>query len=150
MRGREGVDSETLERLRAYFSRQEPVLAAFGFGSFFAGRACRESDVDVAVVLGPAYPGEVDPFALRVRLASDLVGILHRNEVDVLVLNEAPPLLAARVLREGVRIYCRQEAALREFLRDTLLRAADLAPFLARHERTLLRILAHELSRGAD
>ncbi len=143
------MDPKMQERLRAYFSRQESVLAVFGFGSVFAGRACRESDVDVAVVVMPEIARKADLFALRVRLASDLVGVLHRNEVDVLILNEAPPLLASRVLREGVQIYCREEQAFRAFLRDTLLRAADLAPFLARHERTLLRSVRHELSRGA-
>ena len=68
------------------------------------------------------------------------MGVLHTGEVDVLVLDEAPPLLAAGVLREGY-VCCRDEEALREFTRDRLVWAADLQPFLRWHERTLLRAL---------
>lgn len=133
---------DLVERLGAYFAREGPrsVLAAFLFGSHATGRAARESDVDVAVVLDPAH--RQDSFELQVRVSSDLVGVLHINDVDVLVLNQAPPVLAARVLREGVRVYCRDEEALRAFALDRWLRAADLEPFLRRHEKTLLRSLA--------
>lgn len=133
---------ELVERLRAYFAQRGPasVMAAFLFGSHAAGRAGRESDVDVAVVLEPGSTRE-QAFDLRVRVASDLVGVLHCNDVDVLVLNEAPPLLAARVLREGIPVYRRDEEALRAFTVDRLLRAADVRPFLERHEKALLRSL---------
>ena len=86
------------------------MVAAFLFGSQATARAVRGSDVDVAVVLDPTTRG-VDSFSLRVDLSSDLAGVLHTNEVDVLVLDEAPPLLAARVLRAGC-VYCRDEEAL--------------------------------------
>ncbi len=133
---------DVVERLGAYFAREGPpgVLAAYLFGSHATGRAARESDVDVAVVVDPTCRPE-DSFELRVRVSSDLVGVLHANDVDVLVLNEAPPVLAARVLREGVRVYCRDEEALRAFALGRLLRAGDLEPFLRRHEETLLRSL---------
>lgn len=133
---------ELVERLRAYFAQpgSAPVVAAFLFGSCAAGRAGRESDVDVALVLQPGCTGE-DAFDLRVQVASDLVSVLHCNDVDVLILNEAPPLLAARVLREGIPVYRQDEEALRAFTVDRLLRAADLRPFLERHEKTLLRSL---------
>lgn len=80
------------------------------------------------------------------------MGVLHANDVDVLVLNEAPPVLAARVLREGVGAYCRDEEALRAFALGRLLRAEDLEPFLRRHEKTLLQMVidvAGELSGSA-
>jgi predicted nucleotidyltransferase len=136
------------ERLRAYFTtrRPGPVVAAFLFGSQATGRAVPGSDVDVAVVLDPTTRG-VDAFSLRVDLSSELVGVLHTNEVDVLILDEAPPLLAARVLREGVCVYCRDGEALREFTRDRLVRAADLLPFLRRYERKLLRALGTSAAR---
>ena|GEM_PF-3686808 len=50
---------ELVERLRAYFAQRGPasVMAAFLFGGHAAGRAGRESDVDVAVVLEPGPRG---------------------------------------------------------------------------------------------
>jgi hypothetical protein len=97
--------------------------------------------VDVAILLEvDTSPGEA--FDVRVRVSSDLVGELHADDVDVLGLNEAPPLLAERVLREGKLVYCRDRPKLHAFAVDRLLRAADLRPFLERHEKTLLRSLA--------
>ncbi len=71
------------------------------FGSQARGKAWAESDVDLAVLLGPAIPperrGEV-----RVRLIGELMSVFQRNDVDVVVLNEASPLLAYEgILRDG-------------------------------------------------
>jgi hypothetical protein len=58
------------------------------------------------------------------------------------VLNDAPPLLARRVLLEGRQVYCADADADRDFRRNTLLRAADLEPFLARMRALKLAALA--------
>ncbi len=109
------------------------LISAYLFGSRAHGSGHRESDVDVGVVLDHAvHATRSTRFAERVRLASELIGALHANAVDLVVLNDAPPLLARRVLREGRQVYCSDADADRDFRRDTLLRAADLAPFLAR------------------
>lgn len=131
--------------LRAFLERRAPphVLAVYLFGSRAKGRSGRESDLDVGVVVEPeAALSTADRFDLRVHLASDLMVALRENEVDVTVLNELPPTFAALVLREGKLVFCRDARRLQEFARDVQLRAADLRPFLRRHERTLLRTLA--------
>ena len=61
--------------------------------------------------------------------------------MDVVVLNDAPPLFARRIVREGVRVYCVDRQTDRDFLRDVQLRAADLQPFLKRARRTKLAAL---------
>jgi hypothetical protein len=119
------------------------VISAYLFGSHARGSAHRESDVDVGVVLDHgAHATRASRFDERVRLSSDLIGALHVNAVDVVVLNDAPPLLARRVLLEGRQVYCRDADADRDFRRDTLLRAADLAPFLARMRALKVAALA--------
>jgi hypothetical protein len=52
--------------------------------------------------------------------------------LDLVVLNEAPPGLKARVVTTGLRLYCRDAEADHAFRRDAQLRAADLEPFLRR------------------
>jgi hypothetical protein len=81
-------------------------------------------------------------FDERVRLASELIGALHVDAVDLVVLNDTPPLLARRVLLDGPQVYCKDVDADRDFRRDTLLRAADLEPFLARMRALKLAALA--------
>jgi predicted nucleotidyltransferase len=119
------------------------VVSAYLFGSHAQGSPHRESDVDVGVVLDHGvHPTRSSRFTERVRLASELIGALHINAVDLVVLNDAPPLLARRVLLEGRQVYCSDADADRDFRRDTLLRAADLEPFLARMRALKLATLA--------
>lgn len=117
--------------------------AAYLFGSHREGRAHRESDVDVAVLLDPAVHADTAArFRERVRLAAWLVGELGTNVVDVVILNDAPPLFARRIVTAGVRVYCNDPEADHAFVRDVQLRAADLEPFLRRMRQLKLGAIA--------
>jgi predicted nucleotidyltransferase len=121
----------------------EGVLAVYLFGSHADGRAHRESDVDVGVLLDrERFPSRNARFDARLRLAGWLAGRLRPREVDLVVLNDAPPLLARHIVTAGKRIACYDEAADHAFVRDVLLRAADLQPFLRRARRLKLAALA--------
>jgi hypothetical protein len=52
--------------------------------------------------------------------------------VDVVILNDAPPQLARRILIEGRRLLCTDEEQDHVARRVALTRAADIAPFLRR------------------
>jgi hypothetical protein len=115
------------------------VVSAYLFGSHVAGRSHRESDVDVGVLLDwSAYPSRALRFDARVRLGSSLIAGLHRNEVDVVILNDAPPLLGRRVVTEGRRVFCCDHDADHAFVRDVQIRAADLEPWIRRTRRAKL------------
>lgn len=120
-----------------------PVVAAYLFGSHSEGRAHRESDVDVAVLLDrERAASDRDRFEFRVRLTSALIAELRTNAVDVVVLNDAPPGLASRIVTRGRRVFCSDPAAEHAFRRDIQLRAADLEPFLRRARAVKLRAMA--------
>jgi predicted nucleotidyltransferase len=119
------------------------VVSAYLFGSHAEGRAHTESDVDVGVLLSrDDAPTERERFELRVRIGSELIGQLHRNDVDVVILNDAPPELGRRIVTKGLRVYCRDAEADHAFIRDVQLRAADLDPFLRRTRRIKLAALS--------
>jgi predicted nucleotidyltransferase len=136
----------TVERsIRDAFARLAlpGVISAYLFGSHAARSAHRESDIDVGVILDyGVHSTRAARFDERVRLASELIGALRVNAVDLVVLNDAPPLFARRVLLEGRQVYCANVDADRDFRRDTLLRAADLQPFLERMRAVKLGALA--------
>ncbi len=120
------------------------VPSAYLFGSVAEGRAHRESDVDVAVLLSWAsHPNPSERFDAGIRLAGALQGQLGRT-VDLLVLNDAPPLLGRHAVTRGRRILCRDPEADHDYVRDVQLRAADLEPWLRR-----MRALKLEAIRGA-
>lgn len=133
------------ELLAAAFERAElpGVVAAFLFGSHAQGTMHRDSDVDVGILLERGkFPDRLDRFDQRVRLTSWLIGETHCNEVDVVILNDAPPLLARHILTKGKRVFGGDDRTFQDFYRDALLRAADLEPFLRRMARIKLNALA--------
>ncbi len=130
--------------LRRYFSSSAPdgVVSAYLFGSVARDADHLESDVDVAVLLDRTlHPHARQRSELCVSLTSELIHALERNDVDVVVLNDAPPELGRRIVTEGERVHVDAVDADRDFVRDVQLRAADLDPFLARMRRIRLETL---------
>jgi predicted nucleotidyltransferase len=128
---------ESRAALEAYFAAQEDVELAYLYGSQARGQENRFSDVDIAVLLR----GEPDAercFEARLRLIGDLVEILRMEELDVAVLNQAPASLRYRVLKEGLRLYCRDHDRWIAFRLQTVNEYLDFKPFLERHTRALL------------
>jgi predicted nucleotidyltransferase len=118
------------------------LVSAYLFGSLAEGRAHRQSDVDVGVLLSREHlPTAAQRFEARVRLSSRL-GAELRRAVDVVVLNDVPPGLGRHVVTRGIRVLCRDPEADHAFVRDVQLRAADLEPFLRRLRRVKLEALA--------
>ncbi len=119
------------------------IVSAYLFGSHAEGRAHRDSDVDIGVLLDAAlYPRRGQRFEVRVRLTSELIAGLRTNAVDVVILNDAPPLFGRRIVTSGQRVHCADFALDHAFVRDVQLRAADLGPFLRRTRATKLAALA--------
>ena len=131
--------ADAADSIRDHFRRISPedVISVYLFGSEARGGTHDESDVDVGVLFDPARSTRSSERARRrTEIASDLIAATHRNEVDVVVLNDAGPELAALVVQQGRRLYCTDEETDRRFVRDAILRWSDLRPWL-RRMRTL-------------
>jgi len=119
------------------------VASAYLFGSIAQRREHRESDVDIGVLLSwERLPSRSERFATRLRLVAALAPACRPRDADLVILNDAPPLLGRHVVTTGRRIVCLDEALDRSYFRDVQLRAADLAPWLARMQRLKLVAIA--------
>ena len=130
---------DSLDRLRAALEalRLPGLISAYAFGSVPEGRAHRESDLDVGILLDRGnHPDAESRFAAQLELRRHLTPATVGRDVDVVVLNDAPPPLGRRIVR-GERVYCMDAEADHAFQRDVQLRAADLAPFLEKMRRLL-------------
>jgi predicted nucleotidyltransferase len=122
---------------------RDGVVSTYIFGSHATDRAHRESDVDIGVLLDrTVHPTREARFEARIRLIGQLGRALKMNALDVVVVNDAPPHLARRILCEGQRIFCADPDTDHAARRTALLRAADLEPFLHRARRLKLQVLA--------
>jgi len=109
------------------------VVAAYLYGSHAVDRAHRESDLDLGVVLRHTdHPTPRDRFEAGLQLRLALQPALGAVPLDLVILNDAPPGLAAAVVTRGRLIHCTDTEAEHAFRRDSQLRAADLIPFLRR------------------
>ena len=136
---------DAARRVAAFFDRSEcrAVVSAYLFGSRVEGRQHRESDLDVGVLLDrAAAPTRRERFDAAIRLSAALQVDLGAPAVDLVVLNDAPPLFARRIVLDGRRVHCRDAELDHAFVRDVQLRAADLAPFLERMRAIKLDALA--------
>ena len=119
------------------------VIAVYLFGSAAAGRMHRESDIDVGVLLDRRlHPTGRARFDARLRLIGEIGRRLGGHPVDVVVLSDAPPGLARRIVTTQPALLCVDADAEHAFRRDVQLRAADLEPFLRRTRRRKLEALA--------
>ncbi len=139
--------SVAMARIRAALEARPGVLEAYLFGSLARGEAGATSDVDVAVYLDDALTS-VERGLLVLELTAELMGRLGTNDVDLVALNAAPPLLYYRVLRDGERLFERDARATTGREGRALSRYCDWVPQLARidaaHRR---RIAAGEFGR---
>ena len=128
---------ELATALREYLVSQSDVVAGYIFGSMAQGRARPGSDVDVAVLLSDDLDGEAR-FMRRLRLGTEVEeAIGHRT--DLVVLNDAPPLLRHQVLKHGRLVFERDRAARVEFEVRAGKIYADLKPMYDFFTRVLLK-----------
>ncbi len=135
------IQSELANALAGTPGRE--VVSAYLFGSRAEGRAHRESDVDVGVLLDwRVLPSRRERFEAGLRLSARLIERVGHPRVDLVVLNDVPVGFGRHVATRATRFFCADEEIDHAFVRDVQLLAADLEPFLRRTRRLKLRALA--------
>ena len=129
------TSEEQAADLAARLEAEPDIAVAYLFGSRARGNARPNSDVDVGVLLDAG----VDIH----RRQLDLMASLGAN-VDLVVLNDAPPALGYRVLRDGIVLVCHDDRARVEHWVRTVDRYLDTAPM----RRTLEEGLRHRIAEG--
>ena len=127
---------ELAERLAGLLNKRQEIQEAYLFGSCARGVAQAHSDIDVAVFVGEERL-TTSGFGYRATLTAELMQGLGTNQVDVVLLNHAPPLLYHRVLRDGVRLLSRDLRATTGREGKALSRFCDYAPQLSKIEAAL-------------
>jgi predicted nucleotidyltransferase len=138
----------TLDEAKQFISRVmeaddlEGLVSLYVFGSVAEGRAHEDSDLDVGVLLDRRiYADESSRFQKRLLLSATLSRI-GGPDADVVILNDAPPLLGRAIVTRGNRIICHDEELDHAYVRDIQLMAADIEPWLQRMWRIKLEAMA--------
>lgn len=120
-------------KLRSYFRNRPEVQIAYLFGSQATGRTTPLSDVDVAVLVDPSRIPPSMPYGYKAEIGADLIRLLKTNQVDLVLLNQAPPFLLHRVLNSGRCLFARNRQTRLRFEADAMGRYLDVKPLLQSH-----------------
>jgi hypothetical protein len=141
-------DLSSIERpIARCVSRRREIQAAYVFGSAATGRTRLDSDLDVAVLLARPLDAR-RALAYRLKLITELGAALQRSDVDVVILNDAPPLLAHRVLSKGRLVFARSASARVRFQVRIAGLYADLVPMYETQVRYLKKHAREARLRG--
>jgi predicted nucleotidyltransferase len=134
------LDEPARRRLVAALDRPGVIVARL-FGSQARGQAGPLSDVDIAVWLTPDV---ADRHAFQLELIAAASEALATNAVEVVVLNDASPLLRHRALRDGELLVERDPVS------RVRLDAATIVEYLdtTQLRETLARGIRHRLEEG--
>jgi len=89
--------SERIKYAGQYLEERKDVIFAYLFGGLAKGDSKPLSDVDIAVYLDE----NVDPIQVKLDILEDLIDILHTDEIDLIILNQASLSLNMNVLRNN-------------------------------------------------
>lgn len=127
----------TRDAIRSLLERELPRIvqglsAAYLFGSHARNEATQASDVDIGLLYDRLPPSTLAgrPFLAAAELES-LIG----RDVDMVVMNDAPPDLVHRILRDGILIFEADRGARIAFEVRARNDYFDLSPVLARYRR---------------
>lgn len=134
-------------KVREELAVEEDIVAVYLFGSLAQERAHTLSDVDVAVVFVRGTEGET-LFRRTLEIGARLEKALQAP-VDVVTLNQAPPLLCFQVIKTGQLVLERDRTERCLFHMRAMNAYYDAKPYLDyQRAETMRRIQEEGLGRG--
>lgn len=129
---------EISKALQRFAQSHREIVALYLFGSQAGGKSGPLSDLDVAVLIDEDRVRPDRFFKHQLELMGELMQACRRSDVDLILLNEATPLLACEAIRQGCLLFERNHTARVAFEARTIQRFLDLKPFY-RVSRTYLK-----------
>jgi hypothetical protein len=112
--------------------KKEGIIFAYLFGSLVRGKTGYLSDIDIAVYLREEiYSREY--FETKLRILGDLTDLFKQDDIDLVVLNDAPPLVSHTILKEGRLIFCADAKKRIEYEVKATLKYLDWKPYLEKY-----------------
>ncbi|NOY65454.1 MAG: nucleotidyltransferase domain-containing protein [Nitrospirae bacterium] len=128
------MDSQkNISDIVTFLNTRREVLLAFVFGSFLEDRLTGESDVDVAILFK-----EMPDLSQLSEIMEGISRITGR-ETDIVVLNDASPIIKMQVLKKGRVIKKVNESVYNEFFSRTIKEYDDLKRVRREQEEKILR-----------
>lgn len=128
------------QELTNFFRSIDSVNFAYLFGSTVRGDTNELSDVDIAVMLDESL-SKKDMFNEELDLISELTCVLKSDNIDLVVLNDAPLLLKYNIIKNG-HVLKSDETKRIAFETGIMSRYLDEQYYIKRHTDMILQRIA--------
>lgn len=113
------------------------ILTAYLFGSVLTVE--NPGDIDIAVLIDDKLVNKKKyPYGYEADLSSHVMDALRKDQVDVVILNRASPIISMQVLRKGEKVFERSPRATNDFFVRTISLYFDLKRVRRPIERSVL------------
>ena len=147
------MDTESIVTLLSARAREiEEVRVAYLFGSRARGRERPGSDIDVGVLVNDALVADAEGVKQTLwRLITALSGDgVPSDRLDLVLLNDAPPLLCHHVLRDGLLLHARNKTERVRFAVRAMRDYQGIEPKLAQQRRWRVERIKRNAGRIAE
>lgn len=118
---------EILNSKIEYLKNKYSISLLYVFGSYATGKNNGNSDLDIAILLKDNYVPMV-----KLELLGDLNIIFKRDDIDLVILNSASPVLKFQVVKYGAKLYMEDEVDKVNFEAKVVSEYMDMEPFRRR------------------
>ena len=127
--------TEIFDIFKEVMEKDKEVLFAYLYGSYAQESIHFESDIDVAVYLESA---DLKRYSKKEEeLTIELVTRIHKDRIDLRILNVLPLLLQYHVLKDGIPIFVRDDKERVDFETRVMNRFFELKPYIDEYHRML-------------
>ena len=130
--------AEYVDRIPRLVSDHLEIHLIYLFGSAVSGHHHAESDLDVAILIdNDFYQTMTSDLEYQAGLVVQLQRLFETDRVDLVLLNQATPLLANQVVTTGTLLYCKDQREKTMFIVRSKQRYLDTKPLRAIKRRYL-------------
>jgi predicted nucleotidyltransferase len=129
--------SQKLSDVIDILSGDNDIVCFFAFGSLTHGKLNPLSDLDFAVLLSYRLnPGE--RFQKHLDLIGTLNGIFKTDDVDLVIMNDAPMRFSYNIIKTGNLLICKDKKEFIDFRHRTIMHYLDFKFFRDNFDREFL------------
>lgn len=134
---------DIIKKCKSILMDYEDIIFAYIFGSYVQGKMRADSDIDIAIYLEKKIDIETY-LEIKMHLSEAC-----KREVDLIVLNDATPLLKYQIYKNNILLFTRNRTIETSYKVKTLFEYSDMKRYLdLSYDRTIDRLKEEVESNG--
>jgi predicted nucleotidyltransferase len=129
---------DLIPELIGHIEKDADVVALYSFGSLAAGDLKPLSDLDFGILISRKLDKQ-KRFEKHLDLTGKFNEVLRTDEVDLVMMNDAPMRFSHNIIKSGKLLYCSSKTELTDFIEKTIKLYLDFRFFRDAFDDTFLK-----------